>query len=440
MLRIVRKPLPVGAPAAEEFDSVRVVPFSDRSLAYAMLVPKSFEALTDVPRRNLTRSERQLVGRFARGSCAITVHVLGLDREVSLLDLVKYEQQRGGLTLRAADATAYEGHEAIDGLATREVEGKGTELLRLVLVRLGGRLFELSARAPLEEHNDLADAFATSLGSFRLKEPGTEPLLEPFDFVASTGAIPLGFRVARSWKVREHRDAPYGRQVLDAMLIERGDMKACLRVEAFDTDAYAPVSLDKIGREVTRELAGLGFQIGSLRTRSKSMLPGGIFGAHARSEVYQGRAFGAEAEARVSTEITPRVVHAVTCVTPRRSDDPFVFMIGRRAQEIAILTLNKPDVDFLVPRTALRALRPVSVVSPLYNEHGELDELTFDRFGLDESATEGPEGALTEWDTEAAPTDTDGVSLVDVDPILLREIQAELDDAERDQLERYLGS
>jgi len=440
---------PVTAPELEGLDCFKVVPFRRPELAYAVFLPRHFEADTTLEPAEVGPLEILPIGRFRGDGLELEVGVFGTPYELGLVDLARILADREHLALESADLASFHGREGLDLTALEPVSAPGAPILRtrFILVRQGSRVVRVRVRADAEALAAASEDVARMLSLFRFRAQGDHALIEPHTYIASTGAHPLGFLCGRSFTAREAKGTPYGRQSLDAFRRHAGEVLTAIRVEAFDGDAFGDLGPDRLLGEVLQGLTAVGFSPNRLKQRFRGALPGQPSAATERGEVHEGRAFGQGAEARIALRLGAHVSYAVATIGPPRATDLWGHLVARRAHEIAYLSLGDREVDFGLTEESLAVLRPATYVEPIYRVDGELDERTFDDFGLDEAAVDDEERAkdghgaraaeqaepedrapLAEEDAFAAleatlPADA---TLADIDPEILDDLRTEL--------------
>ena len=237
----------------------------------------------------------------------------------------------------------------LDALVRWSLAGDGPRVSRFVLLRHGDAVARVSGTAHATRYAALADAFAVAISTFKFAAPRPVSFLEPYDWASSIGAIPLGFRRPLSWRFEERGDTPWGRQQLDLRLVEGGGPVACLRARSIDRDVAGDLDLEALAAETLDELRALGFASSALRNRLAPPSPGDPFEEKTHGLVFEGRAFGRPAEARVICLRSHRALYALAAILPARDTDRLAWMGAKRVLEVAYQTLNRPDDDVLAP-------------------------------------------------------------------------------------------
>lgn len=368
MIEIHRTELAGPPDLAARFVHVRGLPWGEGRLAYELLVPKEFEPVLDLEPREAPRAEFVKIGVF-RGPLAadtndsIEVSVTRVGCDVSLADFFDLLREQHGLEVIGLDPLEYGDREAVDAL-TRWTPREGRpRVSRFVLFRQGEWIARVAGTALGDRYEPLAEPFAVSLSTFKFLERGPAPFTEPFEWLASRGAIPLGFRRPLSWKAVERTDVPWGRQVIDMTAAGEGAAEAFLRVKAIDRDVANDLDLEALARETTEELRGAGFEPRALIQRFQPKPPGAPFEQETLELVFEGRAFGLAAEARAVCLRTGRALYAVGAIGPARTEDRLGWMGTKRVLEVALMSLNRPDEDLLRP-PGLVTMKPAASNEP----------------------------------------------------------------------------
>lgn len=354
MIEIHRRELASPPDLARRFDHVRALPSSDPALAYELLLPKEFDPVADLAPREAPPGEFVKIGVF-RGPTrhdtndTVDVSVARLLHDVSLADFFEYLRERHGLEVISLDALEYGDREAVDALTRWTPRDGRPRISRLVLFRHGERIARVSGTALGEHYEPLAEPFAVSLSTFTFLQKKPDAFTEPFAWWSSQGALPLGFRRPVSWKAVERKDVPWGHQVLELTLVGAGSAEAILRAQAVDRDLAAEGDLETLAREAARDLRAAGFEARALVQRFKPRSPGAPFEPETVEHVYEGRAFGDEAEARIICLKSSRALYALGLIAPARARDRLGWMGAKRALEVALMSLNRPEEDILKP-------------------------------------------------------------------------------------------
>jgi hypothetical protein len=353
MIEIRRTEIASPPDLARRFVHVRALPWGERPLAYELVIPKEFEAATDLALRTPAPGEFMKIGTF-RGPAAfganatIDVAATRLGREVSLADFFEWLRERYGLEVSSVDAIEYGDREAVDALASWTPAEGGRRISRFVLFRHNDRLVRVSGTAPAEAYEPLAEPFAVALSTFKFLEREPSPFTEPFEWTSSRGAMPLGFRRPAVWRAVERTDVPWGRQVIELTRFGSGAAEAYLRVAAIDRDLWGE-DLEALARNTAQELRTVGFEPRALIQRLKPKSPGFPFEPDAVEHVYEGRAFGGPCSVRIACLESPRALYSVGVVAPTRTADAFAWMGAKRAFEVVLLSLNRPGEEILRP-------------------------------------------------------------------------------------------
>ena len=346
---------------AARFVHVRALPWTEMPLAYELLIPKEFEAATDLaPRPEARPGDFVKIGTFkgplrADSNDTIDVSVTSVGRDVSLADFFDYLREIHGLEVIGLDPLEYGDREAVDALTRWSPRDGRPRISRFVIFRHGDRIARVSGTALGERYEPLAEPFAVTLSTFKFLVRSPDAFTEPFEWLTSQGALPLGFRRPLSWRAIERRDVPWGRQVLELTLIHSGAAESVLRAQAIDRDlAGAEADLEECAREAAEDLRTAGFEPKALVQRFRARSPGAPFEDDTAEHVYDGRAFGEDAEGRVICLRTQRAIYSLGLIGPARSRDRLGWMGAKRALEVALMSLNRPDENLLRPPGLLK--------------------------------------------------------------------------------------
>jgi hypothetical protein len=350
---------------AARFDRVRARPWRDDALAFEALVPKDLAALRDLERREPPPGDLLRIGSF-RGAAgeSLDVAVARPGRDVGLADFFASLAERFSLEVVDIAPLDFGGREAVDALARWTLPGEGPRVSRIVLFRNGDAVVRLTGTAPAPRYGALAESFAVALSTFRFLAPRPCFFLEPYDWAASIGAIPLGFRRPLAWKLDERRDAPWGRQIIDLRLVEAGSVAASIRAKSVDRDTAGDLDLEGLATETLDDLRALGFATAALRQRLAPPSPGAPFDARTFGLVHDGRADGKAAEARVICLRSDRALYAIAAVLPSREKERLAWMGAKRALDVLYQTLNRPEDEVLFPPALRRAAAPEPAAPP----------------------------------------------------------------------------
>jgi hypothetical protein len=367
MIEIQRTELAGPPDLAARFVHVRALPWRDARLAYELLIPKEFEAAVDLTPRETPPAEFLRIGSFqgplaADSRDSIDIAVTRLGRDVSLADFFDFLREQHGLEVIGLDPLEYGDREAVDALTRWTPRDGLPRISRFVIFRNSEWIARVAGTAVGDRYEPLAEPFAVTLSTFKFLERRPDAFTEPFEWTASRGAIPLGFRRPASWRATERADVPWGREVID-LAPASGDPEALLRMKAIDRDVAADVDLEALAKETTDELRGAGFSGATLVQRFKPKPPGGPFEAETLELVFGGRAFGAAAEGRVVCLRTGRALYAVGVIAPAKEANRLGWMGVKRVLEVAIMSLNRPDEDLLRP-PGLLPMRPAEPPPP----------------------------------------------------------------------------
>jgi hypothetical protein len=377
MVEIHRTELAGPPDLAARFVHVRGLPWGDGKLAFELLVPKEFEAVTELEPRTTRPAEFLKIGSFrgpifADSHDTIDVAVTRLPHDVSLADFFDFLREQHGLEVIGLDPLEYGDREAVDALTRWCPPAGRPRISRFVLFRNGAYIARVSGTALGERYEPLAEPFAVTLSTFKFLDRRPDAFTEPFEWLASRGAIPLGFRRPLSWRAAERTDVPWGRQVIELTAIGQGAVEAYLRVKALDRDVVPDIDLESLARETAEELRGAGFEAKALVQRFKPRPPGGLFEQETLELVFEGRAFGAAAEARAVCLRTSRAFYAVGAISPAKEADRIAWMGARRVLEVVLMSLNRPEENILKP-PGLLSMKPAEPPPPA-EERDALDD------------------------------------------------------------------
>jgi hypothetical protein len=354
MIEIHRTELAGPPNLAERFVHVRALPWGDAQLAYELLVPKEFDGETELAPRETEPGEFQKIGTFRApvaldSNDTIDVAITRVGRDVSLADFFEYLQERHGLQVLGLDALEYGDREAVDALTSWTPSGGRARISRFVLFRHFEMIARVSGTALADRYEPLAEPFAVTLSTFKFLVRKPAAFTEPFEWLSSEGSIPLGFRRPAAWRAVERKDVPWGRQVIEVMRAGSGCAEALLRAVAVDRDLAGEADLEALAREAAQELRSAGFEPRALVQRFKPKPMGGPFDEESVQHVYEGRAFGEPCEVRIVCLRSSRALYSVGLIAPAKEVDRFAWMGAKRAFEVALMSLNRPDEDLLKP-------------------------------------------------------------------------------------------
>ena len=344
--------LPISKPAelADSFELARVIPFSKADWAYELLVPKGFVATEGLSLRETGPFEPLRAGGFSSPDNDVVIDV-ALYRpvlEVSLIDYLGALRQLYGLEIVRADALVLGGHAALDALLK-----VGTRLVRMMVVRQGGAIVRVGAAVGEANYEAWAKRFAIALSTFRFFYPSAEPFLEPFAFHSLSHFAGAGLWHPGSWQLSVDTAAPE-REVTVLRLVEHHDVRACMGVVATARPGAAGGDLTTWLAEMPGVFPFLGLTGALLHSRYQGALPhSGTSGSELGGE-FTGRAFGHDARGLVALLRRPQGWFAILTVYPEAPDDVLAALAAKRAHEVAVLSLNQPDLSALLPGGAKR--------------------------------------------------------------------------------------
>lgn len=342
--RVVESP----AELAGRYQLVTAVPFRDRSLGYRLCLPRDVR-----PTLGLEPAQQLLPGEFVRTGV--------FEASPPQRELFEVAAARPGLDVGLADYAGQIAHRfgckvariqelSLRGRTIADCEGEARDkkgdltIVRFFLYPHGPRVIRVALFAAEEDYGPRAEAFENALASFEMLEPSTDRFLEPYETHTASAGPRLAFRYPRRWAIQPARGFPPGVQALELTLVQLANkdlLRAFYRVKAVERRKGDDTAIDDLLAAALREYDRAGFVPSRPPARRDIDAPTPTFEPRALFASVRGKLRADDAELRFFALRSATAAYSIAGVVPLLENDPLGAMAGKRAIDVAALSLNR---------------------------------------------------------------------------------------------------
>lgn len=335
---------------ADNYLEATVIPFEDAGLEHSMLVPRDWQYETRLENIEPSPGEFTTISLFMNPlrsgvSPFIDVGYTKMGCEVNIFDLLNFYKETYGMNILNAVPILLKGIEVVDCLVETTQEPICTT--RMILFVAGDKIFKVSGTAEKSQYEEYKEAFHILVGGFKLpKHPGNK-YAEPLEEYQEDAPIPLRFSFPKSWSLTIPEGAPPGKYVADLRLIGEEQLMGYIRVKGIDKAVYSEIDLNKLYDDALEEFSEVGLHTHkvidswNMDTEGTDFLPENI------SRSVAGEINQHQVEVRVTVLQTDTGYYVTSALIPAREANRLVWMREKRAMEIVLLSLNRPEKELL---------------------------------------------------------------------------------------------
>lgn len=319
---------------------LQIVPFEQNSLAYSLIMPKTWVMEKDLGEQPAGLGAMTKIGLFAEkvdpDAGVVQVYVNRMPLEIRLHDWIEFKADEFATQLVSIKDYRFACGPVVDAGGLYGPESN-QHVVRIIGHIDDARIFLVVAMVRSNRYSQMQRDIAIATNSFKLLNPtGSQQMEQWLEFNMDGEA---GFNVAypATWTSREVNESLVGKNAVDIVLETEQRLLAYLRIKSIDSQIVGKFIADEQQHTTIEELAQANVRVvSSWRPEPKSSLSN--WADVMEAYLAEGELNGIPIELRLGLVRRPPLDFAITLISVLRGDDRMTWMRAKRAYEIALIT------------------------------------------------------------------------------------------------------
>ncbi len=336
---------PHGLEGLEETHNlVQCKPFDDPSIAYSLILPKSWISEEDMGEQPGAVGQLARIGLFtekiAPDAAVVQVSFTRMPFEVGLRDWLQYQAEKFNVRLTYCEDMRFACGTVVDagGIAGA---GEQSHVVRIAAFAENARIFHVMGMIRVDRYEEKKRDLAIATNSFSLLNPGgTEQLEQCHAIQGGDPAFQVGHPA--SWESRPVRETVPGKSGVDIVLPKDEQMAAYIRVKAISADSAGEQTTEQILQIAEEELQEAHVQASVPWKQDSDPVIKQILGV-TETYITAGKLGEQEVELRVGIARREALTFVVQLISAPRAASVPLWLRSKRAYEIALATAAPLD-------------------------------------------------------------------------------------------------